>query len=50
MRNVTKLDTGLPGNPMKNDCPTEPKASGRPGFIAMRHINRRPSASAAGLT
>jgi hypothetical protein len=56
MRKVTKLETGLPGRPMKKAVPTlpafaiSPKASGRPGFMAMRHMSSWPSASTAGLT
>ena len=50
IKNVTKLDTGLPGRPMKNELPKLPKASGRPGFMAMRHMSNWPSASTAGLT
>ena len=35
---------------MKNAFPTLPKASGRPGFMAMRHMRSSPSASTAGFT
>jgi len=49
-RNVTKLDTGFPGRPMKKESWSEPNASGRPGFIAMRHMRSLPSASTAGFT
>src|SRR5204863_3705760 len=37
-RKVTKLETGLPGRPMKNACLIDPKASGRPGFMAIFHM------------
>src|SRR2546422_3248976 len=37
-RKVTKLETGLPGRPMKNACRIDPKASGRPGFMAIFHM------------
>ncbi len=50
MRKVTKLETGLPGRPMKAASPTLPKASGRPGFMAIFHMSSDPSASTAGLT
>ena len=54
-RNVTKLDTGFPGSPMKLASPpsarrTAPYASGRPGLIAIRHRSSRPSAVTAGFT
>src|SRR5712692_5428503 len=59
IKNVTKLDTGFPGRPRKAAFPTLPdppsrrmcpKASGRPGFIAIFHMSSSPSASTAGFT
>src|SRR5216683_6485123 len=59
IKNVTKLDTGFPGNPRNAAFPTLPdppsrwmcpKASGRPGFIAIFHMSSSPSASTAGFT
>jgi hypothetical protein len=38
IRKVTKLDTGLPGKPIKKACCTSPNASGLPGLTAICHI------------
>ena len=47
---VTKLATGLPGNPINGVPPMMPIATGRPGLIAIRHSTSEPTLSTAALT
>ena len=50
-RNVTKAETGLPGNPNRNFSPTRPKTNGLPGRMAtFQNCNSPPRASKAALT